>query len=165
MTTKRSWLPIVAGVAILLAFLGIGAVIVSVSWMREHLVVAPSSEASAADALDAVRARFPGRPPLIEIRDGKPESVSQPAPGASPPASVNTLHVLAWNPRDQRLARFDMPFWLLRLKSAPIQFGTYVSGFDEAGVRLRPEDIERYGPGIILDLTTSRGERVLLWAD
>ena len=164
MTKKRGWLPILVGVAILLAFLAIGAVIVGVSWMREHLEVASSSEASAAGAFDEIRGRFPGRAPLIEMRDGRPAARVE-SPAGSPAASLNALHLLAWNPRDQRLARFEMPFWLLRLKSTPIQFGTYVSGLDETGVRLRPEDIERYGPGVILDMTLGGGERVLVWAD
>ena len=58
----------------------------------------------------------------------------------------------------------SIPFWVLRLKTTPIQFSSYASGFDENGVKLRPEDIERHGAGIILDTNTPKGERVLLWA-
>ena len=50
------------------------------------------------------------------------------------------------------------------MKSDPIQFSAYASGLDEEGVSLRPEDIEKYGPGIILDTRTRDGERVLVWA-
>jgi hypothetical protein len=54
--------------------------------------------------------------------------------------------------------------WLLRLKSGPIEFGTYVSGLDDHGVRLEVADLERYGPGVLFDLTRPSGERVLLSA-
>ena len=57
-----------------------------------------------------------------------------------------------------------LPFWLLRLKSDPIRFSAYASGFDDEASTCRPEDIEKYGPGIILDGTSPEGERVLLWA-
>ena len=165
MTTKRRWLPIVGGIAILLVFLGIGAVIVSVSWVREHLDVAPSSSTAATRAFDDIRARFPNRRPLIEMRNGHAESSGEPLPGGASASSISAVHALAWNPRDERLARFELPFWLLRLKSTPIQFGAYASGLEESGVRLRAEDIERYGPGIIADLALDDGVRVIVWAD
>ena len=41
---------------------------------------------------------------------------------------------------------FALPFWLLRMKPGPILFSSYASGFDDAGVSIRPEDIERPGP-------------------
>jgi hypothetical protein len=34
---------------------------------------------------------------------------------------------------------------------------------DDEGVDLRPEDIEKFGPGIVLDTTSPSGERVLVW--
>lgn len=190
MTARRRWIPIVAGVAILLVFVGIGAVAVSMSWMREHLEVADSTDTDAAQAFDEVHAKFVGRAPMLELRDGKPSypeggggasgggargeggaswsggaSAAGGAGGERSATKLTTLHVLAWNPEDGRLARFELPFWMLRLKSTPIQFGTYASGLDETGVRLRTEDIERHGPGVILDFELDQGERVLLWAD
>jgi hypothetical protein len=71
---------------------------------------------------------------------------------------------MVWDDDDERLMSFSMPFWLLRMKSTPIEFSSYASGMDDGGVDLRPEDIEKYGPGIILDTTSRQGERVLLWA-
>ena len=48
--------------------------------------------------------------------------------------------------RAAALVEFALPFWLLRLTSGPILFSSYASGFDDAGVSIRPEDIERPGP-------------------
>ena len=61
--------------------------------------------------------------------------------------------------------RVDVPFWLLRLKSGPIAFSSYASGFDDRRVRLRVEDIERRGPGIVLDVAEPNEGRVLIWAE
>jgi hypothetical protein len=51
----------------------------------------------------------------------------------------------------------------LRLKSDPIRLGAYARGLDDDGVTLRPEDIEKYGPGIVLDTRGDDDERVLVW--
>ena len=72
------------------------------------------------------------------------------------PGTVTTVHVLAWDPDERALASVALPMWLLRLKSGPIEFGTYVSGFDDHGVRLEVADLERYGPGVLFDLTGRR---------
>jgi hypothetical protein len=83
---------------------------------------------------------------------------------AVPGRRLDTLHVLAWDPDEGKLAKVSLPFWFLRLKSTPIELSAYASGFDDEGVSLRAEDIEKYGPGVILDYSTPSGERVLLWA-
>jgi hypothetical protein len=77
---------------------------------------------------------------------------------------LDALHIMVWDPGDGRLARFRLPFWLLRMKSDPIRLSAYTTGMDDR-VDLRPEDIERYGPGILLDTGTETGERVLLWTE
>ena len=63
------------------------------------------------------------------------------------------------------MARVDVPFWFVRLKSGPIEFSTYASGLDKVGASLKVEDIERYGKGIIVDASMPRGERALIWAE
>jgi hypothetical protein len=166
MATRRSWVPIVAGVAVLLGFVGLGAVVVSLSWMREHLQITEGAAAAdAARAFDEARARFPGRAPLLELDEhGTPRYVGG-APAVSPqPGEVTSVHVLAWNPREGKLARFELPFWFLRLKSGPITFSAGASGLDDHGVNLDPADVERFGPGLLLDAATRDGQHVLLWA-
>ena len=163
--TRRRWAPIAAGVAVLLVFLILGGAVFSISWVREHLHVAPSSADEASGAFEAVHARFPDKAPMVEMRDGL--LVARPATATTerPPAPLSRVNLVAWDPREARLTRFDMPFWVLRLKSTPIRFGSYATGLDEAGLSLRAEDIERNGPGVVLDLMLPRGVRVLLWAE
>ena len=87
------------------------------------------------------------------------------AAAGRPAASLTMLHVIAWDPDDRQLARVDVPFWFVRLKSGPIEFSTYASGLDKVGASLKVEDIERYGKGIIVDASMPRGERALIWAE
>jgi hypothetical protein len=166
MADRKRWVIIAFGVAVVLVFVGIGAIIAVTAWVQQNLDVQPRTAVEADREFDAVRERFPGRKPLLELVDGRPAFTAEhtTAPAAAGPR-LQTLHVLAWDGKDERLAKIGLPFWFLRLKSDPIRFSAYASGFDDEGVTLRPEDIERYGPGIILDTTIPEGGRLLLWAE
>ena len=164
MKKRRNWILIVFGVLVLVVFVGIGAVIAIAAWFQQNLQVQRTSEPEAESAFVEVRQKFTTRGPLLEIRNGRPAYAAGRPPQSAQTTSLTTLHVLAWDPDDEELARFAIPFWLLRLKSDPIEFSTYASGLDDDGVELRVEDIERYGPGIILDTTSPGRVRVLVWA-
>lgn len=165
MAKPRRWVVIVFGVFIVVVFVGIGAIIAVTAWFQQNLEMKTLTSTEAETEFDTVRKRFGGRAPLLELRNGRPaynvERASVPQSGAR----LQTLHVLAFEPDKRHLARVSLPFWLLRLKSDPIRFGAYASGLDDEGVDLRPEDVEKYGPGIILDTVTPNGERFLLWAE
>lgn len=162
MKTRR-WAPIVFGVAVFLVFIGISAAVFGVSWMREHLQVEAASGTSAEAAFAEVRQRFASKPPLLELHDSTGARRNEP-PTDAPRTPLTTMHVLAWDPEDQKLARFELPFWLLRLKETPIRFGTFATGLDEMRISLTASDLERYGPGIVLDVTRE-GKDVLLWVE
>ena len=51
------------------------------------------------------------------------------------------------------------------MKSGPISFSAYASGWDDRGVSFRVEDIEQRGPGIVVDVTERNEGRVLIWAE
>ena len=163
--TARRWLPIVAGIAVLCVFLGIGAIAVSVAYFSEHATVERDIDgARAGGAFDEAKQRFADPRPVVEFdAEGRPRYVEGIA-GRKNPGTVSAVHVLAWDPDERALASVALPMWLLRLKSGPIEFGTYVSGFDDHGVRLEVADLERYGPGVLFDFTAPSGERVLLSA-
>jgi hypothetical protein len=162
---KRRWIPIVLGILFLFFVLGVGAVILSVAWFRQNLQVTEVSAANASQEFEAVRARFAGQRPLLEMRDGEPAYVAEREKEPHSNIKLTTLHLLAWDEDEEHLVRFALPFWLLRMKSGPIGFSSYASGVDR--VSLRPEDIERHGPGLILDVSEEqRGRgRVLIWAE
>lgn len=165
MKKRRNWLLVLFGVAVLIVFVGIGAIIAISAWVQQNVAVQERSESDAQNEFDAVRQKFGARPPLLEMRNERPAYTA----GARPPetgarTSLDQMHVLVWDDDDSRLVSLSVPFWLLRLKASPIEFGSYASGFRDDGIELRVEDIERYGAGIILDAAMPDGERLLLWA-
>ena len=162
---KRTWLWIVFGVFFVLFVLAVGGIMFTVAFFREGMSVAPMSESRATQEFDAVRARFPGQQPLIRIVDGRPEYMDDrtaPAGGSTTP--LKTLHMMAWDDDEEQLVQFAIPFWLVRLKSGPIRLSAYTQGWDDRGVSFRIEDLERAGPGIVMDFTERDG-RVLVWAE
>ena len=162
-SAARKWLAIGGGIAILLVFLAIGAAVVSVAWFRENIEVAQgTSPAAAAKAFDDAKSRYTDPRPVVEFDKDRRPTFVQGIDTRRNAGTVNALHVLAWDADARALATVTLPMWLLRLKSGPIQFGEYASGFDDHGVRLSPEDLERYGPGVVFELETAAGSRVLL---
>jgi hypothetical protein len=164
MAARRRWVIVLFGAAVLVIFVGIGVIIAVTAWFQQNLQVEQLTEGAALEEFDGIRKRFGARQPLLEIHDRRPRYTAARNQPPAQTAPLETLHVLVWDPDDSRLSRFSIPFWLLRMKSEPIQFGAYSTGMDDEGVDLRPEDIEKYGAGVILDTTTRSGERVLLWA-
>ena len=67
---KRKWVPIAIGVALLIFVLGLGGVIFSVAWMRQHLLVTEMPEAKASEEFATVVEKFRGQRPLLELRPG-----------------------------------------------------------------------------------------------
>ena len=165
MAKPRRWVVVVFGVAVLIIFVGIGAIIAITAWFQQNLDVQTLTTVEAEVEFENIRKRFAGRGPLLEMKNGRPSYTADASSQRSESTSLTTLHVLAFEPDKQHLARISLPFWLLRMKSDPIEFGSYASGLDDEGVNLRPEDLEKYGPGIILDTVTPNGERVMLWTE
>lgn len=160
----RRWAPILFGVAVFVVFVGISAVVVSVAWFREHLSIEAASGTSAETAFAEVRQRFGGKAPLLEMQGTSLARRNAPAEDAAR-TTLTTLHVLAWDAREEQLARIDIPFWFLRLKETPIRFGTYATGLDELKISLTAAEIERYGPGVIVDISREGRDRALLWVE
>jgi hypothetical protein len=163
---KRTWLWIVLGVFVFLGFVAVGGIIVAVSFFRENLNVSQNvSENSASSEFDAIYARFPGQQPLIQLVDGRPQLVAERATQSGDGKPLHTLHVLAFGRNDEEMAKFSLPFWLLRMKSGPIRLSAYEQGWDDRGVSFRVEDIEKHGPGIIVDVKERREGRMMIWAE
>lgn len=165
MAKTRRWLPIVAGIAVLLAFIGIGAMVVSVSWLQDNAEVTRDVSAATAEAAFSAEARtFPDPRPVVEFGADRRPRMTGGIADRSNPGSVTMLHVLAWDAGEGTLARVALPMWFIRLKSGPIEFGAYAGGIDDLGVRLDVSDIDRYGPGVLFDYASPSGDRVLLSA-
>ena len=163
---KRTWVWVVIGVFFVMVVLAIAGITFTVAFFRQSMTVTATSPNNATEQFDAVRARYPGQQPLIQMVDDRPQFIADRA--ASPGAvttPLKTLHLMAWDDDEQQLVTFAVPFWVLRWKSGPIELGAYSRGWDDRGVSFRIEDLERAGPGIVLDFTENREGRVLIWTE
>ena len=116
--------------------------------------------ASAAAAFDEVRRQFPQRAPLVELVNLNTGEVRVNRVPAAPLKNVDTLHFIMWDPADQEIVRGSAPVWLLHLRISLTGFGNW--SFSD--LHVTTEDVERYAPGVILDLKAPGGEQVLVWA-
>jgi hypothetical protein len=162
---KRKWLAIILGVVFFFGIMAVGCVVVAVSYFRQNMAVTETSEEAALRELDAIRARFPGQEPLLQMVDGQPEMTASRTSQTPTKTSLTTLHIAAFDTDEGNLVKFSLPFWLVRMKSGPIRISAYQQGWDDRGVSFRVEDIEKHGPGIIVDVTQPREGRVIIWAE
>jgi len=161
---KRRWVPIVVGVVFLVVCVAIGAMIVVASLFRESVDQRTTNVDEATVAFEEVRHRFGDRPPLLEIVDERPRRVATIEPRST--VALQHVKILVWDPAESHLTQVTLPFWLVRLKSTPIDLGSYAAGVgDGEGNDLRVEDLEAYGPGIVVEHTARRGERLLVWLE
>ena len=162
---KRTWLWVLLGVFAFLFVMAVGGAAFTAYWVSSHLELVETPAPEAAKSFDEIRAKFPGQRPLIEFVNGDRDNITTNPAATASSVKLTTLHIIAFDDDEGRMVKVDVPFWLLRLKSGPIAFSSYASGFDDDKVRLRVEDIERRGPGIVLDLEHAREGRVLIWAE
>jgi hypothetical protein len=154
-------LTIVVGLVILLAVLGLGSAV----WLFTQSVdVGKADEAVAAEEFNRVRAQFAGTGPVLEIRNGDPVLARKP-PDHPSGVRLATLHVLHWDPDDDSFARIDLPFWLIRLKSGPIEIVSDNSAISDGDLGITVEELERFGPTLVADHQGRKGERLLIWTE
>ena len=154
-------LAIIAGVLILLAIVVLGSVLwlFTSSFNRENV-----DAARAAQRFEEIRKRFEGVTPVLDIRNEDPVVVRR--PGAdSARTRLTTMHVVAWDADDDEFVQIDVPFWLLRLKSGPIEIVSDHSSVSGNDLGITVEDLERYGPTLVLDHGTRRHGHVLIWTE
>jgi hypothetical protein len=158
----RTWVKAtIGGVAVIavavVAFGGTAAYFV-LRHMENHAAV----EAEAVQAIDAVKARFGPRPPLVEIGDARRADIRINRPTEANPSPVQTIHVVNWKHDTGELIRTDVPLWLMRFSS--LNIGSQL-GIVPASFRLTVSDIQRYGPGVVVDYGSAGTSRVFVWVD
>ncbi|MCX6549467.1 MAG: hypothetical protein NTY02_00415 [Acidobacteria bacterium] len=166
MAKKASWGLIILGIAVFVVIVGVGIVGVAgyVLYQQFAFQATTASESTAKQEFEKAMAQFDGQRPFLVIQDGEPVVSEEKGPNAGKP--IEALHILVWTPDEGKIVRLNMPFWLLRMtKGRPIKLGSG-DGEGSSHVRLKitAEDLERRGPGLILDHKEASGDRVLVWA-
>lgn len=161
----KTWVWIVVAIVVI-GILGVIAMAgVGLYFFSQHVQTQAASPSNAAREFEQVTTRFTGQKPLIELDNRghylRANTDRTPPPNAKVPDSLN---VMAFDPDDGRIVRIAIPFWLLRLKmhGATIDFNG--NKMDLEDLKLTVEDLERFGPTLIVDHKNRGGERVLVWS-
>jgi hypothetical protein len=159
---RRTWLWILVGIL----GLGVLAVIaiagVGIYFASHHFKSERTTSAEAFRTFDEVRAQFKDVKPLFEIdRREEPRLTRRIEDLPTSDRRVETMHVIAWDPDKERLARVSLPLWMLRLGRRKIDLTSGGFRFDQLNIDLR--QLERVGPILIFDYRPQTGQRVLVW--
>jgi hypothetical protein len=159
----KTWVWVVVGIVVF-GVLGVIAMAAAGLWfVKSHVNIQSTTTAVASADFQTVRARFPNQKPLIELDEHgnfMQANTDRPAGTQRP----QTLNIMAFDSHDEKVVRLDLPFWLLRLKGRGSRFDVGGGRVDLAKLRLTVEDLERYGPILILDQKDTDGSRVLIWS-
>jgi hypothetical protein len=86
------------------------------------------------------------------------------------PGRARELNVLAWDRDDGELVRVSLPMWLVRKAERRIDWrgeaedGDHARGHVRSALRrVRLEDIEKAGLGILAEVEEDGGDQVLVW--
>lgn len=158
----RTWVKATVGVFAVIAVAVLALAATGAYFVLRHMEKRAGSEADAAQTIDAVKARFGSRTPLIEIVDPQSADIRINRPVEASASPVDTIHVINWKGDTGEVIRTDVPLWLMRFSTLNIasQLGIAPEKF-----RLTVADVERYGPGIVVDSGSPGAFRVLVWVD
>lgn len=148
---------VAAGILFVVAMAGAG-----IYFFSQNIKHSQATPTAAAAEFESVRARFAGQKPLIEL-DARGDFLRANTDRANGSVRPETLYVLAFDPDDGGLVRVKVPFWLLRMKmKGTVNFSG--TGMDLEDLKLTVEDLDRYGPALVLDQRNDGGDRVLVWS-
>ncbi|HEX3703278.1 MAG TPA: hypothetical protein VHU82_08110 [Vicinamibacterales bacterium] len=163
---KQTWIAVAVAALIILIVLGLALVGASAYLVSRHIHAQFTSSEAAEARLTSARERFGNQTPLIEIVEGGEPIVHHPPEGA-PGAPITTLHALVYSTDTEKLVSVNVPMWLVKMLPSHERFrfiGDDVN-VDSRRSQLTLEDLERHGPGLILDGRDHHGARVLVWAE
>jgi hypothetical protein len=149
----------------------------SIVMVRRHVHTEFAEKQTADEEFARQRARFAGQQPLVELRkavnDDDKMVIHRPPESAPRRTDLQTIRVLVYDSREGRLIHIDVPLWLMRMMPASnggtrgrrmtLRGNNLDFDFDSGNLTL--EDVERHGPGLVVDGVDSRGAQVLVWAE
>ena len=151
---------VVIGILGVVAMAGVGFYLFS-----QHFDTKVVSREDAWQEFQRIKTEFAATKPLIELDErGRFLRANTDRPTNRDVRTPDQLNVLAFDPDDERMVKVSSPFWLLRLKKHGATVDFNGGRLDLEDLKLTVEDLERFGPTLILDHQSTRGERVLVWS-
>lgn len=165
---SKSWISIVVAVLGVMLMLAVAAIGGTAYWVYSHVQSQTVAEETAGDRFARVRQQFSGKPPLIEILDRNEVVLHQSGAPALSSSRLQTLHAMVYDSDEQKLVDVHIPFWLLRLAPSGGRFSFLNDNgidIDSDRMRVTIADLERHGPGLVMDHRDRRGSLVLVWTE
>ncbi len=169
MNAPRGSITITVGLGIIaVVMLALGA---GMFFFWRHHDSQPASAEAALIEFEQVRARFKGQRPLLDMQKRQAARVAQVAGAAVP---LHSFHTLIFDTRgDQRLVHLTMPYWLVRLRSRRHREFRWLgemtflddTEFDAEAIHVSLDEIERNGPGLLVDYQHSTGGQFIAWVE
>jgi hypothetical protein len=161
----KPWVWVIIGIVVV-GILGVVAMAgAGFYFFSKHVETRVVTRATAGQEFETIKSQFSGQKALIELDDRgrflRANADREAKPGTKVPADV---HVLAFDPDDERIVKVTIPFWLLRLKTRGTTIDFNGGRLDLEDLKLSVEDLERFGPTLIVDHKALGGERVLVWS-
>ena len=163
--TKKTWISVLIAGVIIIVVLAIAIVGGTAFFFYRHIDARFTGQEAADQTFERTRARFSGQQPLIEVRGDDEPVVDREHLG--PAREVHALHALVYSENTGKLTHVDVPGWLIRLMSAGghIRIANLDVLDGDERTRLTLDDLERHGPGLVLDLARRHGSQVLIWTE
>ena len=125
--------------------------------------VSPADEATAEARFQELRDHFREVEPIFTMGPNGPVLNRQPPPKPAD-GQLRRLEILGWDRNDEDLYRVTIPFWIIQMTPGGINVS---SGEAKRSVRLSlsADDLEGYGPTLLLDHTDEEGYHLVLWTE
>jgi hypothetical protein len=165
MTKSRvpTWVWVIVAIAALAVLSVITLAAAGLWFVRSHVNVQPTTVAAATSDFQTIRERFGNQVPLIELDDrGNFVHANTDRPNGT--TRPDSLHIMAFDARDEKVVHIEIPFWMLRLKTHGTIVDVGGDNIDLQKLRLTVEDLERFGPTLIVDHRDMNGSRVVVWS-
>lgn len=164
----KTWIWVVLGLILAVVVCIVAVAGAGFYFFSHHVQTHEASPATAGKDFEEVRKRFAGQKPLVELDSHGNFVKSNPDRPSSMKGRVpEQLNVLAYDADEGgagRVVRITIPFWLLRLKTKGGNINFNGNRMDLEDLKLSVEDLERYGPTLIVDHRSEDGKRVLVWS-
>ena len=163
--TKKTWVSIIIAGVIIVGILAITAVGGTAFFFYRHITARLTGQADADQAFSEARVRFSSQQPLIEIAHDDDAVIHRDREGSR--REIRALHALVYDANAGKLTHVDVPGWLLRVMSAGghLRLANLDMFGDDEQTKLTLEDLERHGPGLVMDVKRGRGSELLVWTE
>jgi hypothetical protein len=155
-----------------------GAVIIALTavgmglwFFMSHHESSPVSKQSAEAEFSRLRSRFSTESPLIDMSSRQPAETSTTGQSG---VSLHTFHTVIFDTRGRpRMVHITVPFWFARLFAGRdgefkwLGQLTFLDDteFDSEAIHLSLDQLEQWGPGLIVDYQHQSGGQFISWVE